>query len=894
MKSLRNIWAQLRSLGRRYRTRRDIDEELRFHIEQRTAENIAAGMSPGEAASEARKRFGNWQSVREECRERRGASWGEAVWQDVRFGCRMLLKSPGFTAVAVLSLALGIGANTAIFSLVNAVLLRGLPVPQPQQLRLVEWSGKNVQLSNFSSGAGGMNGSFPYPVFEEFRKRAAGTADVFGFASLWSLNLLGPDGATSGNGLLVSGNFFSGYGVFPLLGRSISDLDDRPEAAPVAVLGYHWWERHFGSDPQILGRSITINRHSFTIVGVLPRNFAAPGYGDTPDIYVPMAAQPQLRPGSPLGSDRHWWMTMMVRLAPGADEARLKAAFAVAFQQVLSAPGQETKMDDPTIVLADGSRGQAGTRRFFARPLLGLLALVAVVLLVACANLAGLLVARGAARRRELAVRVALGAGSGRILRQLLTETLLLALLGGGLGLLLAMWSRSLLLMPLAQMGGSLHLEAFPDGRVLGFTLAVSVLTATFAGLLPALCGARVDPARDLAGTLQTGMQRQRLGRVLVGVQMGLSTLLVVAAVLFGRSLLNLVTINPGFNPENLLVFRLDAGSGGIAAAQQLPFFEKVREQLAAIPGVRSVTLSDNSLLNHELAANGISIPGPAGGPESQQQANQLVIGEGFFATMGIPLLQGREFTMHDDAPAPRVVVVNRQFVRSFLADGAALGKSFRIGDQAVEIVGVCGDAKYTELRQKIEPTMYLPFRQNSRGGMYFEIRSALPPLSLVPGARQAVAAVDRNIPLSRITTQAELSRQSIFLDRLATLLCGLLALLALGLTCIGLYGLMAFHVARHTREIGVRMALGATPGMILRTFLGQALRTACWGLAGALPVALALALSARASFYGITPGDPLIYVAAAAVLLSVAALAAWIPARRAARVNPMEALRWE
>lgn len=889
-----NPLRRIAALFRRSRLDREMAEEMAAHLERETEQNLTRGLPPDEARFAARRAFGGLDQLKERERDARGMRWLDDAIRDVRHGLRRLAKSPLFTTVTLLSLALGIGINTAVFSLINAVLLRPLPVANPHELRVVDWSGHDVRLDHLRGTPGGINGVFPYPIFADFRRRASGRATVFAFASLPNLDVRGPDGASTADGLLVSGDFFAGYGAAPLIGRTITPRDDRAAAPAVAVITHRWWENHFGADPHVLGRSISLNRHSFTIIGVLPSTYAGPTFGDTPDIYVPMSAQPRLFPGFPLASKHHWWVQVMARLDPGTNAARLQAAFDVGFRRALEAPGQPPAMKNPGIVLVDGSSGPAGVRHFIALPLLGLLAIVTVLLLVACANLAGLLMARGVAQGHEMAVRAALGASRGRLIRQSLTETLLLAVGGGGLGLLLASWGRAALILRFLPIDASFHLHLRTDSRVLLFTLVVSLLTAVTAGLLPALRGSRAGPGRDLASTPQAGGSRQRTGRTLVAMQMGLSALLVVAAGLFGRSLLNLANADPGFSTTDLLVFRLDSAKAGIAPKQWIAFFERARERLAALPGVRAVTLSDHPLLDRSRAANDISLPGHEPAPGVRPRADQLVVGDGFFSTMGIPLRSGRTFTARDDDAGPRVVIVNETFVRTFLAGVHPLGRTFTIGKQPVEIVGVCRDAAYTDIRSPIRPTMYLPCRQHSRGAMCFEVRSILPPQSIVPAVRRAMTAIAPLIPLTDLTTENALFRQSISLDRLASSLCLLLALLAVGLTCIGLYGLMAYRVACRTREIGVRIALGATPGAIAFGFLREALGTATWGLAAGMPLAFVLAVLARAVFYGVPPDDPLTFAGAAVGLLTVATLAACLPARRAARVDPIVALRTE
>ncbi|MCL5278873.1 MAG: ABC transporter permease, partial [Planctomycetes bacterium] len=523
------------------------------------------------------------------------------LWQDLRYGLRMLIKSPGFTTVAVLSLALGIGANTAIFSLLNAVLLKSLPVRDPQQLRLILWMGRDARFDscmNFGSrrlsGGGEVAGSFPYPIYRDFRARGAGFAELFAFFPLSGCTALTAAGATNSDGLMVSGNFFQGYGAQTLLGRTLLPEDDRPEAPPAAVITYRCWERQFGLDPHALGQTVLLNKISFTVVGILPQRYVGPMPGDSADFYVPMSAQPQLQPDNPLDSYNHWWVQLMGRLAPGADARQARASLEGIFLQALTAPGSTSKMDQPGILLEDGSRGLLLIRQRLAQPGYVLMVAVGLVLLIACANLAGLLLARGAVRQHEYGVRGALGAGRWRLIRQSLTESLLLALAGGAFGLFFAWVGKAAILGLLSGLLDSVHfrLDASSDTLVLAFTFGVSLTTVLFFGLLPALRSAWVDPVVGIRDRALQGTPHLRLGQGFVTLQVGLSLLLVVAAGLFVRTIANLSRVDPGFHTENLLLFQLDAGQAGYKDQQLTDFYDNLSRSLAAIPGVRAVGFS--------------------------------------------------------------------------------------------------------------------------------------------------------------------------------------------------------------------------------------------------------------------------------------------------------------
>jgi len=823
------------------------------------------------------------------------------LWQDIRYGLRMLAKTPGFTAVAVISLALGIGANTAIFSLLNAVLLRSLPVRNPHELRVVNWVGHNAMLSNYTgsgmrevSGTGRVASSFPYATYCDFRDRGTGFAEVFAFTQIFNCTALTPAGATASDGLMVSGNFFAGYGAQTLIGRTLVPEDDRMGAPPVAVITYRWWERQFGLDPNALGQVVFLNKIAFTIVGVMPRGYVGPTPGDSTEFYVPMSAQPHLKSGYPLDSYNHWWVEIMARLSPGADERQARTALEGIFKQALAAPGSTTKMDQPGILLEDGSRGPLMARERLAEPVYVLMAAVGLVLLIACANLASLLLARGAARQHEYAVRGAIGAGHWRLVRQSLTESLLLALAGGAFGLVLAQLGKAAILGMLSGYLGYFHLDASSDTRVLAFTFGVSLATVFLFGLLPALRSAWINPIAGIKNRTSLGVPRLRLGKVLVTLQVGLSLLLVVGAGLFVRTFANLSHVDPGFDTENLLLFQVNAGQAGYKDEQLTDFYNNLSRSLAAIPGVRAVASSSLMPLGGGVTRNAISIPGRPTKSDEHLQADQLVVNESFFSTMGIPLLQGRGFQPTDTASSPHVAIVNELFIRSFFPNEEPLGRIFKHGSMDVEIIGVCGNAKHWDIRHDVPAIMYMPYPQWRENRMCFEVRSVLPPESLVPAVRKTVATLDRGIPLTDVRTQTEQISRQLTMERLLAALCSFVALLAMLLSCIGLYGLMAYHVARRRNEIGIRMALGARPqdvawpvvrGVIVMTATGAVL-----GTAGAL----ALVRLIKSQLYGVAPHDPTTLLGAALLLLGVAALAAWIPARRAAKVDPMVALRHE
>ena len=806
---------------------------------------------------------------------------------DIKYAVRQLRKSPGFTAIAILSLSLGIGINTAIFSLLNAIMLRELPVPDAHQLCAVSWKSEGGSTSNYHGGDGSK--TFPYPAYEIFRDNAAGFSDVFAFSMLYNITTVTPIGASTNNGLMVSGNFFGSYGANALIGRTLNPGDDRPDAGAATVITYRMWEKYFGFDPNVVGQTIAFNRTGYTIVGILPKSFISPISGDPADFYVPMAAQPKLMPGCSMTSAENWWVQIMARRTSETGEIQARASLNLLFNRFL-----ETSRDwlnQPQVLLLDAKNG-LGTQNS-AGPLLTLQALVSLVLLIACANLASLLLARGAARRHEMTVRAAMGAGRWRLMRQSLTESLVLSVAGAGLGLLIAAWLKMALANFLSSMDTEFHISADIDAHVLVFTIAVAGITTILCGLIPAWHAGRVNPS---AGLKEGGLQmapRLRLGKVLVAAQVGLSVILVFGTGLLIQTLVNLHNVNPGFDTENLLVFRLNPGQAGYDEQDRISYYEQVREILGGIPGTRSVAFSSVGLLSGGMEGSGFSIPGRSD-LSDKLFANRLTISDGFFETMGIPLLTGRDFNASDTKGSARTVIVNEAFVRAFFPDGKALGQTLKFVQTEYQIVGLCSDAYYHNLREGVPPTVYSSYRQHPSGRMTFQLRSVVPPMSLVPAVRKLIADIDRNIPLERIATQQEVINRLIMPERLFSILCGCLTVLAVILSCIGLYGLMAYNVTRRTSEMGIRLALGARPRDVARPVLREAVILAGLGIMIGLPLALVLSRLAKSAFFGIKPHDPMTIVSSIVFLLCTAALAALIPARRAAKVDPMEALRYE
>jgi predicted permease len=903
MNRLKKIQSRFRALFQKRKLDMEMEEEMRSHIEMRTQQNIDAGAKTEEARYTALRQFGWVESIVETCREQRGVSWVENLLKDVRYGGRMLGKSPVFTAVAVLSLALGIGAGTAIFSLVNAILLRSLPVPNPHELRLINWSGADwekweddmVMMRPVDNSNRFLGDSVSLRGFHALREQCDAQANIFGYCPIiGGTTFRARHEAIWTQGMTVSDNFFSGLGVRPLIGRLLGAEDERAGAAPAVVISYPVWEHEFGFDPSALGQSVTLGAFSFTVVGVLPREFPGVLPGTRTEFYVSLSAGPSLWP-KPWSDPDVWWVRPMARLKPGVSEAQLQSALNVVFLREAEA----IKMKEPKLSVIAGRTGPDDDRDKYEGSLQKLLWVVGAVLLVACANLAGLMLARGAARQHEFAVRAALGAGRVRLVSQSLTESVLVALLGGGLGLVMAIWGKAALGQLLSDSPDGLHYDTSLDLSVLSFTLAISFLTAVLSGLLPALRAASVDPLDGLKDRSTLGTPRLRVSRFLVAVQITFSLLLVGVGGLFVRTLVNLTHINAGYAIDHLLVFRLRPDNIGYHKPQAVAFFDRVLESMAAIPGVESAALILARPLTFEGGGSFYKISGDA----TQTRADGAIVSETFFSTMGIRLLLGRELQATDNVGAVKVAVVNEAFARRFLPGKNPIGLTITdIREEAHiadwQIVGVCRDVQHKHIKREVEPTVYRSFRQIQVPLANVMLRTVVPPLALAAVARKAVAAIDPNVPLNDISTLEQVRDASIREERTFAALCGSLAMLALLLSCIGLYGLMAYQVARRTGEIGIRQALGATRRQIAEPILREALVLAGIGVVIGTPLTLALTRLLHSehlsTFYGVGPGDPVTFCGAAILFLAVALIAAWIPARRAARIDPMVALRYE
>ncbi|MGA3185487.1 MAG: ABC transporter permease [Bryobacteraceae bacterium] len=847
------------------------------------------------------------------------------LWGDLRYAFRSLRKAPVFTAVAVLSLALGIGANTAIFTLLDQILLRLLPVKNPKELTLLTMRGRH-----YGSNWGG--NSISYPMYRDFQDRNQVFSVMFcRFSREISLNF---DGHTElAHAALVSGTYFPGLGVGAALGRVLNENDDRiPSGHPVAVLSYDYWKTRFAADPQVVGKNIIVNSHNLTVVGVAQPGFDDVILGNAARVFIPIMMQPDLMPDNKefLKDRRTRWVNAFGRLKPGVTQAQAKAGLQPIMHAMLEQEVQEPAFSRASeftrqeflkniIDVLPGSQGPSNVREQLTAPLWVLMAITGTVLLIACANLANLLLARATGRYKEMAIRLAMGAGRGRIISQLLTESLLLAFLGGVAGLIFAFWADQLLMAAyLHSDSQSLKITTTPDLRILLFTIAVTLFTGLLFGLAPALQATKPDVAptlKDQAGAV-VGGGNSALRKALVAAQVTLSLLLLIGAGLFVKSLNNLRTLGPGFPAERLIGFEVDPALNGYTAERTKLFYRGLTESLATIPGVQSVGLASLRILEGDewdssMTVEGYTPPRPGDHPEPYMNE----VSPNYFATMGIPIVAGRDFTEKDTqrilhAPArpprnldfytPSTIIVNETFAKKFFAGRSPLGHHVGFGIDPgtkvdMEIIGVVKDIKYTSLRDEIPEQAFEPYLAEDRvGGMTIYLRTTLDPNQVFSAIRAKVRDVDPGLPIYAMRTTEEQISNSLSSERLIASLSAVFGFLATLLATIGLYGVMAYAVARRTREIGIRMALGAAQSNVVWMVMKEVLLLVGLGVGIGVPAALALTGLVRSQLFGIAPNDPWTLTIAAVGLAVVACAAGYIPAIRASRIDPILALRYE
>lgn len=919
MTRLRVLIARVKAFFAKDKQDRELNEELQAHLEMLVEEKRRQGMTEEEARRAASLHLGGVAQTEEAYREARGLQFVETFLQDLRYALRVLRRTPGFTAVVIVSLALGIGANTAIFSAIDAVMMRMLPVEEPQELVMLQWHAKDwpdkylgdLEGSGFGEKGEGLTSySFAYPTYEQFRDQNHVFSTTFAFAANDDAVNVGIDGhaeATQIQG--VSGNFFQGVGVEAVLGRTLQPQDDQESAPSVAVVSYKFWQQRLGGNSSIAGKTMAINGLPITIVGVTPPDFFGLEPGSSPGIFVPLSkySTEQARQGPTDGGltyltdPKTWWAGVVGRLKAGVSEKEAEAELRVMFERSLTASDASPDVNKPVLQITPIKQGLNSLRRQFSSSLLLLMMMVGAVLLIACGNVAALLLTRASARQKEIAVRLSLGARRTRLIRQLLTESVLLACCGGALGLVIAKWASRVLLALLSSGRAPINLELHLDSRVLAFTAIVCVVSGILFGLAPALRATRVDLLSSLKQS-STGSAARKLaaGKFLVAGQVALCLLLLVSAGLLLRTLQTLQRVDLGFNRQNLLLFTVRPGLNGYKGAQLDEFYLEMQRRMERLPGVQSVSFADRNPIGQGTSSTSGGIPGytPAG---KGVDIYRHIVGPGYFDTLGIRMRLGRALGPQDTRTAPLVLVVNQKFVDKYMHGDNPLGRHLELGSHkktlSFEIVGVADDVKYARLRDETPPTAYFSNLQSPIpwNFMTFMVRSGEAGLpALAAAVRREGLAQDKNVPLVDMKTETQVVSQVLFMDRTFAALSSAFGFLALLLACVGLYGTMAYAVARKTNEIGIRMALGAGRSIILGMVLRETAMIVVAGIAVGLPAAWASTRLLKTRLFGLSPHDPWSIALAIAATLIVTAIAGYIPARRASRVDPMVALRYE
>ncbi|HTQ84583.1 MAG TPA: ABC transporter permease [Candidatus Solibacter sp.] len=898
--SIAGLVLSIRSLFRRDAVETEMNDELRFHLERQTEKNVAAGMGREEAARRARIELGGMEQVREECRDARGTRLLETLMQDLRYAIRTLRRNPGFVAVGVISLALGIGANAAIFSLMDAVLLSRLPVRHPEELVVLSTLNADSEIET----------SFSYPMYRHLRDENEVFAGVIARGGAqFNMSYHGVNERVSGE--LVSGNYYDVLGVRPYAGRLFSQQDDvTPGAHRVVVISYGFWQRRFGRDPSIIGQTILLDEQPMTVIGIAPKEFYGTSLTSDMDVRVPMMMTLVFKPvpNNRMESFRHQWLDVMARRKGGVTLEQAQASVEVLHHQILAAQEQQLPADTPAsrrkrflerrMQLLSGAQGGGALQREMSRPLLLMFAATGMVLLILCANLANLSLAKAAARGQEVAVRLALGAGRRRLLRQWLTESVLISLGGALASVLVAVWGKAAL-VSFVPAEVRHNLESPLGWRVFGFMLLVGAGAGILTGLAPAVRAARSAPGDALKGDPRAYAQSSGVRRVLsslIVLQVALSLPLLIGAGLFVRSLENLEGMDAGFTKENILLASMNPALNGYTQEKIHGLYAGLLAEARALPGVKSASLTTITPISGGWDQLNVVVAGYQPREGEDMHPNWGAVSPGYFESLGIPLVAGRDFTEQDGAGAPKVAIINETMSRYFFKGENPLGR--KIGLEQVpdtEIVGVVRDSKYTNLREKPRRHMYMPvMQQDQLFDLTLAARTAGDPRAVVDTIRAAAGRVDPHLPLYDITTLESQIDDSLIEDRMVAWLSSLFGAVALLLSAVGLYGVVAYTTETRTREIGIRMALGALPGRILGMFLRQMSYLVVIGMALGVAAAVGTSRAIGSMLFGVRPMEPSIYLLAGVLLAACAGLAAYLPARRATHLDPVVTLRHE
>ena len=922
VRALAQLRSWLRSATHRDRLEAEMEAELAHHLDTLTSDLVCAGYTPQEAGRRARMALGSVAVLKEQMRASFGLRWWDELRTDLRYGARVLKKSPGVTTVAAVSLALAIGANTTIFSLTKQLLYTRLNVKHAENLRLLAWTGTTLHVAvhhvwgDWSPQANGRVASsvFAYPVYRQLLFEDHAVDDLFAFKRMGMIATIGQDGQRVRTEL-VSGNYFAALDVDPQLGRVILPPDDAtPGQGAVAVISDEFWSRAYGRSLAVLGSQVKLNDIPFTVVGVAPIGFTGVKDALQPvDFFVPLSMQPLVLPrsGRSLFTDPDtWWVNVMGRARPGVRDSEAQAVLNGELSAFVRGTVRVKPGDDlPQLSLRDGSRGLFGQQQEFVRPMAVLMTLVGLVLLLGCANIANLMLARGAQRQREMSVRLALGASRRRIVRQLLVESLLLASLGGVCGLVASYVGRNILSRMIAATWEHTDFQIRFDWPVFAFAFTITVLAGILFGLAPAFSAARTQLNHDLKESGPTATRRRKGsgGRALVGFQIALSTLLIVASGLFLRTLAALSAVDVGFRTDHLLLAEIDPPSGRYPAGKDVTLHQRLEQAFATVPGVASVTLAEEPYIADGFSSTDFLPLGEAYDPDKSQEVDYNIVGNQFFSTLAIPIVAGRGFGRQDTSASSKVAVINQSLARLRFPGQDPVGKRFvtdrhdsdssagSLPNNTIEIVGVCADTRYMNLRDQPPPQFFLPYVQQTRvGGKVYEIRTQTRPESIVPSLHQIVRNIDPDLALVNIRTQQQQIDSTLGDERIFVMFISGFGALALALATVGIYGIMAYSVAQRTNEMGIRLALGATPGQLLAMVLREASWLSATGIAAGTAVSLLLAQLVQKMLYAIAPNDPLSFTGAAALLIAVGLIASWVPARRAAKVQPIDALRHE